>query len=751
MKFTRWAISFFGLLLLVTIAFAGWSTNKAATDTERALISNAANQSIANVLDGQKSVAWWDDAVTKITPEAIDLEFTDSNFGVFLTETYGHDEVYILDGNDRPLYAFSEQTRRDPMAFEIRRANLAPVINEVRRGADTGVLRSRPDEFKNANRDYKLLGGPLETARWAGHIFSVNGRAAVVAALTIVPNVDLTLLKDTPKLLISVVYIDDDFIAKMARSLMLPTLKLTPDRVLSARYVSDKFEGDDGRLVGYLSWETRRPGHVLLSVILPLVACGVLATGVFCNVMFSRLQSASEELTQREARARHAAKHDALSGLPNRQHMVEKVDEWLRASEVGHSGQHAVAAYVDIDRFKDINDTLGHEAGDTLIKAVAKRLRSRLREDDFLARFGGDEFAVICQTTDAEAGSARLAERIARAFDSPFAINGQNIGVSASVGLAIAPEHGDTADQLMRHADIALYEAKKQGRDRAVAFSAEMAQEVELRRAIELDLRDAIDRGELRLLYQPIVSCRNGQIVGAEALLRWRHPMRGDISPATFIPIAEVSGLMPALGNWIVERAISDAKLWPNLEIAVNLSPAQLSQGDFAARLERLTEEHGVAPQRLVLEITEGVLLEATEETKSALQSIQRLGFKTALDDFGTGYSSLSYLCNFKFDKIKIDRSFVSNVANVFASRTIVQSVVSLGRGLGLSIVAEGVESEYDSLMMIHLGCTEMQGFHFSKPIEAAQLTALLERFVPHISAVTETLAIDPPNEVASA
>src|SRR5690606_2700413 len=282
----------------------------------------------------------------------------------------------------------------------------------------------------------------------------------------------------------------------------------------------------------------------------------------------------------------------------------------------GEDGERAIAAYIDIDRFKDINDTLGHETGDKLIKAVSKRLTARLRANDFLARFGGDEFAILCVSSDADA-DARLAARIASAFDEPFAIDGQTIRVTASVGIARAPEHGRSAVELMRHADIALYEAKNHGRDRAMTFSSEMAQQVETRRAIEVDLRTAIEREDLKLHYQPIVSCRTGAIVGVEALLRWRHPLRGEISPATFIPIAEISGLMPALGSWMLERAFRDAKQWPDLEVAVNLSPVQIRQADLQPLLDRLTTQYDVAPSRIVLEITEGVLLEVTDQTKS--------------------------------------------------------------------------------------------------------------------------------------
>jgi diguanylate cyclase (GGDEF)-like protein len=751
-KIIRAAITFFGVLLLAVIAFAGWSANKTATDIERALVDNALNQSVAAVLNGQKSVAWWDEAVTNTADGALNTDFADNEFGIYLTETYGHNEIFILDGRDQPIYAYADGGRADAKFYESRRATLAPIVAEARgKKIDDATLKPRPDEFGRTQTTYKILSRAVKSARWAGNIVLVGDKPAVVGVMTIIPNVDLSLLENPAKLLVSVSYINEEFISKIARTLLLPDLKLTHEPVRSAGVYSNPFIGDDGRPAGYLSWTTRRPGQVLLTINLPLVACGVLATGLLSNHMFRRLKRASDELTQREARSRHAAKHDALSGLPNRQHMVERVDAKLASPNFGENGERVIAAYIDIDRFKDINDTLGHETGDKLIKAVSKRLTTRLRANDFLARFGGDEFAILCVSKDADADT-RLAARIASAFDEPFAIDGQTIRVTASVGIARAPEHGRNSDELIRHADIALYEAKNQGRDRAMTFSAEMAKQVETRRAIEVDLRTAIEREELRLNYQPIVSCRTGAIVGAEALLRWRHPLRGEISPATFIPIAEISGLMPALGSWMLEQAIKDSKAWPDLEIAVNLSPVQFNQTDLQAVLKRLTTEYDVAPSRIVLEITEGVLLEATDHTKSVLQGLQEMGFKTALDDFGTGYSSLAYLCNFKFDKIKIDRSFVTNVSSAITSRTIVQSVASLGRGLGMQIVAEGVETEYEAVMMSHFGCTELQGYFFSRPLAAPQLTQLVEKFEPRsMASPFVTLGIDDEQNAATA
>jgi diguanylate cyclase (GGDEF)-like protein len=721
------AIGFFGLLLLAIIAYAGWSANQTATERERTLLKNAFNQSIARALNEQKSVAWWDDSVVKITDQAIDLDFVDANFGIFLTETYGHDEVYILNADERPLYAFADAERREPSSFERRRKSVEEVIVEARRGEQT-KLSKRPDSFTESQSNYRKLAGVLEVARWAGHIISVDGQPAVVAALTIVPNVNMSLLKGTPNLLLSITNIDEAFISEIGRSLLLSDLALLASPARREGVVSEPFVVDDGVSAGFLSWTTRRPGQVLLTIILPLVGLGAIATALLSMTMLRRLRRASEELARRESQARYEAQHDALSGLPNRVHMVQKIEKFLQAADRGN--RRAVAAYVDIDRFKDINDTLGHHAGDQLIKAVAARLKKRLRLQDFLSRFGGDEFVIL--TAPAGSGTdLALSERVAEAFASPFVFHGQNIRVTASVGIAVAPDNGLTADELMRHADIALYQAKNTGRNRAVVFTQQMAHEVEHRRSIELDLREALESNTLQLNYQPVISCRTGMISGVEALLRWQHPVHGDIPPSDFIPIAESSGLIPALGEWVLECAFRDSALWPNIEVAINLSPVQFRHLDLEGTLQALVAKHRIEPRRFVLEITEGVLLEASERTIAILNAISAMGFRIALDDFGTGYSSLAYLCNFKFDKIKIERSFISSISKVDTSRRIVQSVITLGRGLGMDIVAEGVETEIEAVMMSNFGCTELQGYYFSRPIDADQTVDFLNAFRP--------------------
>ena len=582
--------------------------------------------------------------------------------------------------------------------------------------------------YETKNR-YDVLTG-VQVARWAGHIVSVDGRPAVVAGMTIVPNIDMGLLQGTPNLLLSITYIDEEFISQIGRSLLLPDLALGQTPIQGA--VSEPFLSDDGVQEEYLSWTSRQPGRVLLTIILPLVALGVILTWLLSKIMFGRLKRASAALAQREFEARHEAKHDALSGLPNRGHMVDKIEKFLNSYIARRNGQRALSAYIDIDRFKDVNDTLGHEAGDELIKLVAHRLSTRLRPNDFLARFGGDEFVILCAPAGTEAGES-LIERIQEAFQSPYVIKGQTLNVTASVGLAVAPDNGSTADELMRHADIALYEAKSQGRDRAIYFNAKMAEEVEHRRSIELDLRAAMEHEELDLHYQPVISCSTGAVVGVEALLRWQHPLYGSMPPAEFIPVAENAGLLPAIGEWVLDRAMTDAKLWPDLEVAVNLSPVQFRHVGLEAMLQRLIVKHAAEPNRFVLEITEGVLLEATDRVNMILDAIREMGFKTALDDFGTGYSSLSYLCNFQFDKIKIDRSFINSISRVDTTRTIIKSVVTLGRSLGMSIVAEGIETPYEAAMMTRFGCTELQGFYFARPLPVEELMNFLETYEPRV------------------
>ncbi|MCL4715336.1 MAG: EAL domain-containing protein [Hyphomonadaceae bacterium] len=720
------ALLIFGALLLVIVAYAGWSANRTAIVRERQLVENALDRSVSQVLDQQKAIAWWDDAVVHAQRRPVDTEWLETNVGIYFFETYGHDEVLIVDGRNRPVYANLGGELTNPIAAYAARSDvLDQIVAEARGGAAEG-LRRRDQAFAESQGNYSALLA-ASFGRWAGHIMSVDGEPAVVAAISIVPNLYPELLEGEPHLLLSIVRIDEGFMAQVGSSLLIDDLSISSEPSPSRQALSEAFVADDGAPVGYLTWTPRRPGQALLMFILPMVVLGVIGAGLLTWVMIRRLKRASSELANRERESRHQALHDALSGLPNRHHFVERLQQALDGVIQSRNNHRVVVAYIDVDRFKDVNDTMGHAAGDALIMAVATRLQQQLGPNDFLARFGGDEFAVLRHSGSDDA-EAELASRLRDAFEDAFDVYGQHVRMTATVGLAQAPDHGASPQELMRHADIALYQGKNQGRDRAMLFCAEMAAEVEQRREIELELHTAIDAGGLQLHYQPLISCSTGQVVGLEALLRWRHPGKGDISPAVFVPIAEEAGLMPALGAFVLERAFEEAKRWPNLDLAINLSPVQFRHVDLVELLERLLAKHDVNPSRIVLEVTEGVLMESTDRNRHILETVRGLGFKVALDDFGTGFSSLRYLCDFRFDKIKIDRAFVTGIHERKRAMTIIQSVVTLGRGLGMDIVAEGVETEAEASVMRLVGVTELQGFFFSQATPADQVDALIAR-----------------------
>jgi diguanylate cyclase (GGDEF)-like protein len=382
---------------------------------------------------------------------------------------------------------------------------------------------------------------------------------------------------------------------------------------------------------------------------------------------------------------------------------------------------------VDLDQFKNVNDTLGHPTGDKLLKVVSSRLRACLRDSDVVARFGGDEFAVLqLGLTGAQEASA-LADRIVKLISEPYDIEGQNIVIGASAGIALAPGDGETPDQLLKNADTALYRAKEDGRRIFRFFEPGMDARLRARRTLELDLRKALLAGEFELYYQPLVTLATGFISGFEALLRWHHPLRGMVAPGEFIPVAEEIGLIVPLGEWVLRQACADAAAWPDdLKVAVNLSPVQFKNVNLTEVVSAALASAGLPAARLELEVTESILLEKSTLNLATLHKLRALGVSISMDDFGTGYSSLSYLRAFPFDKIKIDRSFVSHLDEGRESLTIVQAIAQLGLSLCIPTTAEGVETEMQLEWLRQAGCTEMQGYLFSRPIPASEIAELL-------------------------
>jgi len=438
-----------------------------------------------------------------------------------------------------------------------------------------------------------------------------------------------------------------------------------------------------------------------------------------------------EDITERrraEARIAHLAHHNVLTDLPNRALLRERLEQAVTAMNQG--GRRLAVLMLDLDRFKEVNDCLGHPIGDMLLKTVTQRLGSCVRETDTIARLGGDEFAIVQRTSDPVADSAALAKRIQDVVNEPFDLDGHLMSIGTSIGIAIGPGDGTDPDQLLKNADLALYRAKSEGRGTYRFFEPEMDQRMQARRSLERDVRGALAKGEFALYYQPLVNLERNEICGFEALLRWHHHERGSVPPSQFIPLAEETGLIVPMGEWVIREACAEAASWPDhLKIAVNISPAQFKARNLAEVVVRTLAATGLSPHRLELEITESVMLEDEETAFTTMKQLHQIGVRIALDDFGTGYSSLTNLRKFPFDKIKIDRSFVSDLsaANVDAL-AVVRSVAQLGVSLGMATTAEGVETKEQLDCIRAEGCTEMQGYFICPPSPAKDIERLIQR-----------------------
>ena len=456
-----------------------------------------------------------------------------------------------------------------------------------------------------------------------------------------------------------------------------------------------------------------------------------------------------EDITERrqaEANVRYLAHHDTLTGLPNRHHFMERLEqtlEQLRGNtgpadyQISHSPSWLCAVLLlDLDRFKEVNDTLGHAAGDTLLRLVTGRIKQCLREEDTVARLGGDEFAVFLPNLAVARDAENTADRIIASVSKLYLLDGEEALIGMSAGIALCSDENDCAETaiLLRHADLALYQAKSQGRGTWRSYQPCLHVALHRRKELERELRRALTEEGLQLHFQPITCLRSGSLIAAEALLRWRHPEYGDISPLEAVSLAESVSLHAELSAWVLRAACAHAKHWRGIRLAVNLSPEQVQQEGLVELVSSILSETGFPPGMLEVEITEGTLLKDTVATLATLTRLRRLGIAIALDDFGTGFSSLNYLRRFPFDKIKVDRSFVANASGDEATSAIVQAIVTMGRSLKMRVVAEGIESQNQLELMRSLGCDEAQGFLIGRPCLAADFTNLADGVLRVIS-----------------
>ena len=433
------------------------------------------------------------------------------------------------------------------------------------------------------------------------------------------------------------------------------------------------------------------------------------------------------EEVEAQARANHLALHDALTGLANRVLFHQRLDGAFEGNR--RDTQWISVLCLDLDHFKEVNDTLGHGFGDALLVKVAERLRLCVRPGDTVARLGGDEFAIIQVGVNGPDEAAALSLRIVDVIKDPFVIDGQELHIGVSIGAAVPDETINDPDKLLKCADIALYRAKQTGRGTVRFFEPRMDNELQARKSLEYEMRHALTREEFVLNYQPLIDLRTQRVTAVEALLRWQHPEHGPVSPETFIPIAEKCGLITPISEWVLRTACTQVLKWPDLRVAVNLSPVHFRSRELIDTIKSVLKETGLAPERLELEITESVLIKDTAAALDILNALKALGVSIAMDDFGTGYSSLGYLNSFPFDKLKIDRSFISSLEDQEKSRAIVRSVLSLGESLQMTITAEGVEKVEQVEFLMREGCQQVQGYFFGRPVPARELTAFLRKW----------------------
>ncbi|MCK1550769.1 EAL domain-containing protein [Bradyrhizobium sp. 177] len=520
-----------------------------------------------------------------------------------------------------------------------------------------------------------------------------------------------------------IILFNERYAAMLGRTDILLTGRLLVD-VLREEQAKGQWQGNAGEFFARLVADAResrtttdivtRFGRSIRVVNQPMQGGGWVAT--FEDIT---------EWLEAQARISHMARHDALTGLPNRILFHEQLEHGLRRT---NSGDQLAVLCLDLDHFKDINDSLGHPIGDALLKEVGRRLEATVGESDTVARLGGDEFAVVLIGRSEETAARFLAGRLVEAISAPYEIDHHQIVIGVSIGISLSPQDGSHPDELLKNADLALYRAKADGRGTYRFFETGMDARAQARRLLEMDLRAALQRNEFEVHYQPIRDVATNRVVAFEALLRWSHPQRGLIAPINFIPLAEETGLIIQLGEFVLRSACADAATWPDdIDVAVNLSPVQFKSPNLIASVTAALEEAGLEARRLELEITESVLLQNGEATLTTLHELRAMGVGISLDDFGTGYSSLSYLRSFPFDKIKIDRSFVSELATRADSMAIIRAVTGLGRSLGIVTTAEGVENDAQLELLRREGCTQAQGYLFSKPRPACDVALMLE------------------------
>ncbi|UIJ84516.1 putative bifunctional diguanylate cyclase/phosphodiesterase [Rhizobium leguminosarum] len=744
------AVSGLGAIGLVVLSalWAGTESDAAALDRQRQLVNARLLEQVDQVAHviGQFGNGY----LTRVYPAArstggsssLDAVLT-AAAGSAISQTamsaFGYDQAFVVDEKAQLLMLADAQTEK---RYRWMKPLFLPLLQDARLGVRQGTVSNERTPSSMENR----LASPGRSNTALANLMRLEGRPTIVGVVAI-NEPDEGQQQTMRQFLIVVRFIDGAALDELSRQQGLNGARFARTADADENEVAFQIDATaNGEPIGFIVWRPDLPGSRVIGRLMPALSIAALVIAILFSVLLVRLRSSLGELKKSELHARQLALHDVLTSLPNRALFAMRFDECL--VETKNSAERSAVALLDLDRFKAVNDTFGHAAGDELIRMAAERIHSLLRPGDTLARLGGDEFALLLRDIkDHDQVLPAICEAIVAELGKPFPLlRGEAVArVGGSIGVTVVPDAGRNADDIMRYADVALYEAKMGGRGQWRVYSPSMDGGRNARDILKNELREVLakgtassadgpqsdpiankpDFGSLEVYYQTVHRAEGGgyPASGAEALVRWRHSQRGLLTPASFIPVAEEGGLIDALGFWVLREACKAACKWPeNTFVAVNVSPAQLRRPNFAEEVFTVLQESGLPPSRLELELTESSLIEDNSDVYTVLKSLRSRGVQISLDDFGTGFSCLSHLLRFDIDRIKIDRSFVSQLGTKANGAAIIGAIVALSSNLGISTTAEGVETEYQRDFLAALGCTDLQGYFFSKPVPLRDL-----------------------------
>ncbi len=694
----------FALVVVVVMAIVLTALRTVASTTN-ALDESRSRQAMSGALAMMRNqmattmhdYAVWDDAARAVYAPG-SKEWIVENFGLASDASDLFDTAYLLGPGNAVVMAYQRGVRFTVPPSEF----LSPAF----------------DVMMKTVRD----AGTSDNAETAGFVQTREGVAVVGVSTIRAASADVSVPSDRLQQLVFIRHLDQDKIAEIAKTYLIQDLRLVDAANVhpGAALIKDPA----GDLIAGLAWIAQKPGDVSYHQVRPYVLLAISVVGIFVILLVVAGGAVIARLRGDEIAARRMALKDRLSGLRNRVGLFDGLQAMIDDAEDHRTD--VMLFYLDMDGFKEVNDVYGHATGDRLIKSVSVGLSHLVPEGGLLARLGGDEFAIAIPVKRGDADKPSLEMHILDFFSEPFVIGDLVVVVGVSIGTAISALGAVDAEELLRRADIAMYKAKAEGRGRAIAYDAEMDAVLAERKALEAALRSGIHSDEFYVVYQPVVDAGSHAIIGLEALLRWKSPVMGMVSPDIFIPLAETTGLIDKLGLFVMEEALRVVHSWPQIGISINVSPAQFRNPFFIPKVSRLLEESGVRPSSVTLEVTEGYFIHNPEQARRMIGALNGLGVRMALDDFGAGFSSIGYLRQFGFDRLKLDRSMIRALEDGPSGRDMLQATLALAAALDIPVTAEGIETEEEAVILRLCGCDHLQGYYFSRPVEEAALPALL-------------------------